>query len=151
MEPNTGNTSYRGGNVRNVLFDTGALVALLDRSEKNHAPCLEFFEGFHGRLLSTEPVLTEAIYLCAPSAQAQKACIDFFLKGAAVLVPQSPRSLSRIAVLMEKYQNVPMDFADATLVALGEEAQIRDVFTLDRRGFGVYRLHSKKLFTIWPE
>ena len=136
--------------MRRVLLDTGAFVALLDRSERNHKQCVEFFKDFEGQLLTTEPVLTETIYLLGPSAKAQKVSIEFILKGGAVLVPQSLESLSRVKVLMEKYSDIPMDFADATLVVLAEETGIREVFTLDRRGFSVYRIHGRKTFKIWP-
>jgi hypothetical protein len=43
-----------------------------------------------------------------------------------------------------------MDFADATLVALGEELETDWVFTLDRRGFSAYRLDQQKPFQIIP-
>jgi predicted nucleic acid-binding protein len=43
-----------------------------------------------------------------------------------------------------------MDFADATLVVLGEELETEHVFTLDRRGFSVYRLNRRKAFEIIP-
>ena len=43
-----------------------------------------------------------------------------------------------------------MDFADATLVVLGEDLNLDGVFTLDRRGFGVYRLRSRRSFQIVP-
>ena len=52
---------------------------------------------------------------------------------------------------MERYADLPMDFADASLVALAEETGVRRVFTLDRRGFLTYRIGSKKTFTIVPE
>ena len=136
--------------MASILLDTGAFVALLDRSEKSHARCVEFFSSFHGTLYTTEPVLTEALYLLGPSVKAQRACLDFILKGGATLVPQTPMSLARASVLMEKYHDVPMDFADATLVVLAEETGINDVFTLDVRGFRAYRIHSKKSFTIHP-
>ena len=55
-----------------------------------------------------------------------------------------------VAVLMEKYQDVPMDYADATLVALGEKLETNQVFTLDRRGFSAYRLNARKSFQIVP-
>src|SRR4030042_5001430 len=101
-----------------LLLDTGAFVALLDRSEKNHRQCVGFFSSFSGEIFTTEPVLTEAMYLLGPSVRAQRACIEFLLKGGAILVPQSPASLERAAVLMTKYETIPMDFADATLVVL---------------------------------
>lgn len=43
-----------------------------------------------------------------------------------------------------------MDFADATLVVLAEEADIDEVFTLDIKGFQAYRIHGRKSFKIWP-
>jgi uncharacterized protein len=51
---------------------------------------------------------------------------------------------------MEKYRNVPMDFADATLAVLAEELETEWVFTLDRRGFSVYRMHRNRAFQIIP-
>lgn len=134
----------------NILLDTGAFVALLDRSEKNHKRCADFFSSFRGRLYTTEPVLTETLYLLGPSVRAQRACIDFILNGGADLVPQSTQSLERAAALMGKYHDVPMDFADATLVVLAEETGVHEVFTLDVRGFHAYRIHGKKSFTLLP-
>lgn len=137
--------------MRRVLLDTGPFVALLDRSEKNHNRCVGFLKDFEGQLLTTEPVLTEVIYLLGPSVKNQLKAIEFILKGGAVIVPQSLESLSRAGVLMNKYSNIPMDFADATLVVLAEETGISEVFTLDRRGFSAYRIKGRKAFRIWPE
>lgn len=137
--------------MRNVLLDTGPLVALLDRSEKHHSQCVDFLKQFEGKLFTTEPVLTEAVYLLGPSLRGQKACIEFILKGGASLVPQSVESLKRALHLMEKYEDIPMDFADATLLVLAEEAGISDVFTLDKKGFSAYRIRGRKRFTIWPD
>jgi predicted nucleic acid-binding protein len=136
--------------MRNLLFDTGPFVALLDASEKNHERCVEFFEEFKGQLFTTEPVLTEVLYLLGPSIKSQKAGIEFILKGGAILVPQSTSSLKRGLELMEKYKDVPMDFADSTLVSLGEEMEITEIFTLDVKGFSTYRMHNKKAFRLWP-
>jgi predicted nucleic acid-binding protein len=44
-----------------------------------------------------------------------------------------------------------MDYADATLVAVGETLGIRDVLMLDRRGFSVYRYASRGAFRGLPE
>jgi hypothetical protein len=41
--------------------------------------------------------------------------------------------------LMRRYADVPMDYADATLVALADRLRLRHVFTLDRKGFRTYR------------
>ncbi len=137
--------------MHKVMLDTGALVALLDRSERNHSRCREFFKQFQGELFSTEPVLTETLYLLGPKFHHQRLGLDFFLQGGATLVPQSQTSLSRSLVLMEKYADTPMDFADATLVVLGEEMNIDEVFTLDYRGFNTFRLNQKDSFKILPD
>jgi len=76
--------------------------------------------------------------------------IEITSEALLLLVPSSKASLQRMIALMEKYHGLPMDFADATLVALGEESEIDQVFTLDRRGFSIYRLHGKKAFRLSP-
>ncbi len=133
-----------------AILDTGFWVALLDQSERNHERCVELFKEFKGHLFTTEPVLTETIYLLGFSIRPQRVCIDFILKGGATLVPQSPTSLARCVTLMEKYRDLPMDFADATLVVLAEEIKTDEVFTLDKRGFNTYRLGRRQRFNIQP-
>src|SRR5574340_1019185 len=118
-----------------ILLDTGAFITLVDRSEKRHSDCVAVLESWEGLVLTTEAFLTETLYLIGPAWPSQKICLEFFLRGAFVLMPSSQASLPRVAALMEKYQDLPMDFADATLVAFAEESQVDQVFTLDRRGF----------------
>lgn len=133
-----------------LLLDTGAFVALVDRSEKRHADCVAVLEGWNGRIVTTEAILTETLYLVGPRWPPQKICLEFLLRGAFILVPPSPASLKRVSILMEKYRNVPMDYADATLVALGEELGTDQVFTLDHRGFSAYRLNQRTAFRLCP-
>ena len=136
--------------MRSMLLDTGVFVALIDKSERNHERCVILLKEFKGKLFTTEAVITETIYLLGPSIKAQRTCIDFILKGGATLIPQSVGSLSRASTLMAKYEDIPMDFADATLVSLAEELDVADILTLDRRGFGVYRIRGKTAFKLWP-
>ena len=133
-----------------LLLDTGAFVALVDRSERRHADCVAALEQWSGPIVTTEAVLTETLYLVGASWEAQRVCLDFFLRGAFLMISSSRESLRRVASLMQKYRTLPMDFVDASLVALGEELSTDRVFTLDRRGFSVYRLHGKKPFRMMP-
>jgi predicted nucleic acid-binding protein len=136
--------------MSSLIIDTGPLVALLDRRERNHRRCIDFFSGFRGKLITTEQVLTEAMYLLGPSFQSQKPALEFFLQGGAELISLSPELLKRSLWLMNKYADIPMDFADATLVALAEQLRVTNIFTLDRRGFETYRINGKKTFDIYP-
>jgi predicted nucleic acid-binding protein len=85
------------------------------------------------------------------SVKAQKGAMEFVLQEAVTLVPQSRESLSRALHLMEKYQDIPMDFGDATLVVLAEDTGIEEIFTLDVKGFSAYRIRGRKGFRLWPE
>jgi predicted nucleic acid-binding protein len=134
-----------------LLLDTGALVSLLDRSQSFHRQFAKFFEEWRGPVVSTEAVLTEATHLLAGVAGGPRACGDFFLEGGAVLVPSSPVSLRRCRELIQTYRDLPMDFADATLVVLAEELNTRLVLTTDRRDFGVYRIRGRERFRIKPD
>ncbi len=133
-----------------LLLDTGAFVALVDRSETKHADCVAVLERWTGPILTTEGVLTEALYLVGPAWLPQKTCLEFFLRGAFLLVPSSKASLQRATALMEKYHDLPMDYTDATLVALAEDSETDHVFTLDRKGFSTYRLRGRKAFRLVP-
>jgi predicted nucleic acid-binding protein len=136
--------------VADLLLDTGAWVALLDRREREHHRCVQQLQEFSGRLISTEAILTETLWLMSGLHDGPRRCAEFVGRGAVALVPISPAALSRAVDLMEQYRNVPMDFADATLVVLGEELNLNSVFTLDHRGFSVYRLRGRRAFQIVP-
>lgn len=58
-----------------------------------------------------------------------------------------PLMMSR---LMHQYQNVPMDLADASLMAAAENRGDRSLFTLDS-DFRIYRLHDGGMLDIVPE
>jgi len=133
-----------------VLLDTGPWVALIDKSETMHKKCFKWLQDFSGDLYSTEAVLTEVMYLLDFSTAAQLSALDFVIKGAVNLVPSTKYSLKRVQKLMDKYSDLPMDFADATLVTLAEETQLLNICTLDKKDFALYRLSKNRPFVIHP-
>ena len=134
----------------NALLDTGPWVALIDASEASHGACVEWFGAFSGKLYSTEPVLTEVLYLLNFSLKARQAAMNYVLRGIVTLVPTDLRALESAKTLMGNYADLPMDFADASLVVLASESRILNVVTLDERDFSVYRTLDKKAFAIFP-
>jgi predicted nucleic acid-binding protein len=134
-----------------LLLDTGALVSLLDRRQPHHVTCRRFFDEWNGVVVSTEAVLTEATHLLSGVRGGVSSCVDFFVNGGAVLVPSTPSSLKRVRALLDKYADLPMDFADGTLVALAEELDTTSVFTTDRTDFAVYRVKGRRPFRVLPE
>ena len=133
-----------------VLLDTGPWVALLDKSENRHNECSAWLKNFEGDILSTEAVLTEVLYLLDFSLKAKQGALEFVLTGAVTLVPSSMESLEAVKELLTKYQDLPMDFADATLVELANELNVGHIVTFDQKDFSVYRFGKNKSFTILP-
>ena len=133
-----------------LLLDTGALVSLLDRSQKRHREFARFFGEWDQAVVSTEAVLTEATHLLGRLEGGRQACVDFFLSGGALLVPATKASLRRARDLVTQYSDLPMDYADATLVVLAEELGTNLIFTTDRRDFRVYRVRGRRRFEIVP-
>jgi hypothetical protein len=136
--------------VRAVLVDTGPLVALLDRSDAHHDEVVEALRKIGDPLVSVWPVLVEAMYLLSFSWPAQKALWEIFETGTVQILPLGEEDIPSIKDLMEKYQDLPMDLADAALVRVAEREGLRRVFTLDQRDFNVYRLPRKVRFTLLP-
>jgi predicted nucleic acid-binding protein len=56
---------------------------------------------------------------------------------------------ARMRSLMEKYQDTPMDLADASLVAVAEARRLKRIFTLDS-DFCVYKINGKEPFEVVP-
>lgn len=133
-----------------LLLDTGALVTLLDRSQRNHRQFAEFFDSWRAAVVTSEAVLTEASHLLGRVNGGRTACLDFVLAGGATLVPQTRATLERCRGLIERYGDVPMDYADATLVVLAEDLGTNIVFTTDRRDFEIYRAGKRRPFKIVP-
>ena len=133
-----------------VMMDTGPWVALIDRSEERHKECVEWLKNIEDNILSSEAVLTEVLYLLNFSQRAQSAAIDFVLNGAILLVPSSLESLKKTKRLMEKYKDIPMDYADATLVTIAEDFSVTHVVTFDTKDFSIYRRSLKQPFVILP-
>ena len=133
----------------NAILDTGPWVALIDRSESKHSICVQWLKNYSGRLYSTEAVLTEVLYLLNFSVKAQSAAIDFVLKSVVEIIPSSVESLKKAKNLIKKYSELPMDYADATLVCLAMDTGIRDIITFDEKDFNIYRV-KKQPFVIAP-
>lgn len=133
-----------------AILDTGPWVALIDRSESKHDICVQWLKSYSGKLYSTEAVLTEVLYLLNFSVKAQTAAIDFVLKSVVELIPASDESLKKVRTLIKKYSDLPMDYADATIVCLAMDTGIRNVVTFDKRDFSVYRLKKNQPFVIMP-
>jgi len=136
--------------VDRVVVDTGPIVALFDRTDQYHGTAVEFVRTCTDPLVSNLAVLTEAMFLLDFSVKAQTACLTWVSEGAVVLEPAHTDDLRQCQRLMEKYADLPMDFADASLVTLCDRLGERRVATMDQH-FSVYRLAGgQRLLNVFP-
>jgi hypothetical protein len=110
---------------------------------------VQWLKNYSGKLYSTEAVLTEVLYLLNFSVKAQTSAIDFVLKSVVEIIPSSFESLKKAKNLIKKYSDLPMDYADATLVCLAMDSGIHNIITFDQKDFNIYRVKNKP-FVIIP-
>jgi uncharacterized protein len=122
-----------------ILVDTGPLVALFDPADAWHGCCVERLKEVREPICTTVPVLTEAFHLLELNSPGARGLMDFVADTGLAVWFLDDQSLSRAFELMQRYADVPMDFADASLVAAAEAMNARKVFTIDCKDFAVYR------------
>lgn len=134
-----------------TLTDAGPLVALIDADEPDHEVCRATLAHLELPLVTTWPAFTEAMYLLSRvgGSIGSGALWALVLSDRLRVADLSRSGMERSAKLMSKYSDLPMDLADATLVAFAEEHSDRRIFTLDR-DFQVYRLHGRQRFDVVP-
>ena len=129
--------------MKNILLDTGPLVALMNRRDKHHARILAFTRSFGGIYLTTWPVITEAMYLLRHSHTAQLNVLEWVRRGGLEMVPIDASDVDRLMELMQKYRDLPMDLADGSLVVAAERLGIREILSIDS-DYDVYRMLKKE-------
>lgn len=133
-----------------TLVDTGAILALLDRTDRWHDVCVEAFHQLRLPLLTSEAVFTELFHLVGDSRHEMEIAWKFVRSGALRLLPLEDSELPEVQALMSRYSDRPMDFAGATLVYLARRERLTTVFTVDHAGFTTYRIEGRKRFRIYP-
>ena len=132
------------------LIDTGAILALLDRSDRWHRSCVEAFRRLRLPLLTSEAVLTEVFHLVGGTRREMEAAWRFIRSGALKLGTIEESELPSLYSLMVRYSDRPMDFADATLVYLAKRESLSVILTVDQADFFTYRIEGKRQFRIQP-
>ena len=101
-------------------------------------------------LSTSDAVLTELFHLLGDNPREVELAWAFIRSGAVTVLSISDRDLPDIQMLMRKYRDRPMDFADATLVHLAQRESLSTVFTIDHDDFETYRVGGRKRLRILP-
>ncbi|MEO8622940.1 MAG: hypothetical protein ABI625_17840 [bacterium] len=94
--------------------------------------------------------MTEACHMVARGGARAAIVIDFLVAAEIPVLGLELPALREASRLMDRYSDVPMDFADASLVVLGHALSISTAFTIDRRGFQAYRTARGSAFQLHP-
>ncbi len=131
-----------------LIADTGFWLALANRRDKHHERARDALTVVSEPLITTWPVLTETCHLLGTRLGngAKEAFIQSGVRGAYSIYSIEATRLPRIAQLMKKYAQLPMDLADASLVLLAEHLGHGKILSTDQRDFRTYRWKHRKPF-----
>ncbi len=124
--------------MKSILIDAGPLIALFDKSDQYHTRSVSFIRNLNGTLFTTWPVITEASHMLGFSVKAQLALLEWINRGGLHLIAIEHFHVDRLIELSEKFKDVPMDLADATLIVAAETKGIKEIATIDS-DFYIYR------------
>ncbi|NBD33770.1 MAG: PIN domain-containing protein [Cyanobacteria bacterium] len=132
-----------------ILCDAGVLLCLVDPTQPLHSAYQKTILSLRKPLISTWSCLTEAMYLalCRGGWSMQKQLWQMLTDRLLVLHEIEQTDHQRLSALMEKYQDRPMDLADATLVLTAEKTGFHQILTLDQ-DFYFYRINGESSFEV---
>lgn len=125
-----------------VALDSGPLVALFLSKQTRHEEAKAFVASETGSLVTTYPVVTEVAYLLSFHKGAQRTFIAWAVESLDIDTGTTA-DIPRIIEIMEKYEDLPADFADASLLAVCERRGIEKIASFDK-DFDIYRTKSRK-------
>ena len=132
-----------------IIADTGFWVALADKKDKHHQEADNFVKTTNEMLITTYPVITEVchILLKRQGVKAQLTFIKMYQLGAFEVFDMPKKDKDRVLSLMQQYADLPMDFADASLVLLAEQLGHGRILSTDKRDFHTYRWKNNQPFS----
>jgi len=130
-----------------ILCDTGVIVASVNPNDPHRAPCMSILATIREPLVTTWPCLTEAMYLVGTVGhETLRRQLEL---GTYTLPEPTLGNLLRACALMRTYNDIPMDFADASLVVAAEVLGITRILTFDRH-FYAYQINERTPFIVLP-
>ena len=135
-----------------ILLDTSGLLSAIDRSQRQHAACAALITTTRRPLVLSPFVLAELDYLLATTvgASAQNALLEEVERGAYRLETCAGSDVAAARRVIQRYADLNVGLADASLVVLAKRHRTRDVLTLDERHFRAMRTLDGRRFRLLP-
>jgi uncharacterized protein len=135
-----------------LVVDAGTLYAQADADEPRHASVAAVLKTERETLVTTEFAVAEADYLILDrlGIEVELAFLDDLAEGTFVTECLTRSELQTARAVVERYGNLRLGLADASLVVLAERFKTRRILTFDERAFRVVAPLSGGAFTILP-
>jgi predicted nucleic acid-binding protein len=135
-----------------ILLDTSGLLSAIDRSQRLHEACAEVVTTTRRPLVLSPFVLAELDYLLATTVgtSAQNALLEEVERGVYKLEPFTAADVAAARRVIQRYADLNVGLADASLVVLAKRHRTRDVLTLDERHFRPMRTLDGRRFRVLP-
>lgn len=130
-----------------IVADTGAVLALLDKSDAHHARVRELFAADPDAWLLPWAILPEIDYLVARElgASAERLWLEDLAAGAYAVEWGTAADLEAAQEISSRYRQLELGLVDCVVLAIAERLRA-DIATLDLRDFGSVRLsHNPRL------
>jgi uncharacterized protein len=132
---------------REVILDTGPLVALIDAHDRHHIWAVQQWADIEPPLLTCESVISEACFLLDQIHTGGAPVFEMLARNAVTIAFRLADHVAGVRALLRKYADVPMSVADASLVRMAEEKPQSPIITLDR-DFQLYRKHGRQVIPL---
>jgi uncharacterized protein len=135
-----------------ILLDTSGVLAAIDASQRHHKACVEVLQKREEPLLLSPFVLAEIDYLLATrvGVKAEIALLEEVARGAYRLERFDATDVDSARDIIERYSDLGIGLADASIVVLADRYRVRDVLTLDHRHFEALRRANGRPFRLFP-
>ena len=130
--------------MKNTLIDAGPLIALFNKNDKYHEKIKKLIMAYDGMLTTSWPVVTEVCHMLDFNINTQIDFLKWIKLGGLRIEDIGSTELDRIIQLSEKYSDIPMDLADASLVIISERLGIKEIITIDS-DYYIYRTIEKEM------
>jgi predicted nucleic acid-binding protein len=135
-----------------LLVDASALVAQVDAGDPVHGEMVQALRGEPGELVVPSFVACEADHLILHrfGVEAELAFLRDLATGVFTIADAQPRDLVAILGLAERYRDLELGLADASIVVLAERLDTVRVLTTDHRRFRAVTPLQGGSFTLLP-
>ena len=135
-----------------ILLDTSSVLSALFPDQRHHEACATALLGAEPPLILSPFVLAEIDYLITKYAdvRAEIGFLNDVASGAYVIAPFGGSDIAQAVGVIDRYRDLDVGLADASIVVLAERYGTIDVLTLDQRHFRSLRTGNGRQFRLLP-